>query len=117
MDDLLPTIVAWFDQQKMKGMVLDTEAQIYPFDSRNLGDLLPTDIYEGHIVTLQLRWRNSRAMVDIIMHPTREEAAEFGEQLRDVYEKNAIEQKLLKADLRATRRSNVEYYSSGLTSA
>lgn len=106
-EDYTPGIIAWFDASSMKGMALDVDVNVYPFDSRNIGDLLPSEIHETHIVAMQLRWRNGRGLIESLAHPTREEAGEFGDRLRDAYNTNAMAQALRKAE-----RRSVGLYSS-----
>lgn len=95
---MLTCIVAWWNIEALKGILLDVDQQVYAFDSRNLSaELATSGVYAGHLVTVSLRWRNGQAMVEVAMHPSRDEVANWGEQLRVVYERNAMERALAHA--------------------
>jgi hypothetical protein len=108
-DDYTPGIIAWFNDMEQKGMVLDVEGHAMAFDFRNLDEQLQeTGCHEGHIVAAEISWRNGYGLARMLHAPTVEEFQEHEAVLRDVYQKNQIEQALRKAE----RRSAGFYNSS-----
>lgn len=100
-DQLTPAVVLWFDSEKMKGMAADENATVYAFDSRNLSEQLKeTGVWETHIVSLELNWRNGYGLARTVHCPTVEEFQEHGDALRRVYEQNLLTQELKRAENR-----------------
>src|SRR5271156_1525024 len=100
-EDYTIGIVAWINHDAGKGMCLDSDGQVYPFDNRNLAEgIVPDSLCDSHIVAMHLDWRNSRALLRTLYWPTREEVRENETVLRDVFEKNALRQALIKAERR-----------------
>lgn len=105
-EDYTPGIIAWFNDAEQKGMMLDAEGHAMAFDSRNLDEQLQeTGCHEGHIVAAEISWRNGFGLARMLRCPTLEEFREYEAVLRDVYEKNQIEQELRKAERRGYANS------------
>ena len=96
-------MLAWYSEDlRKKGMLLNFEGQAFPFDYLRLSaQLKETGAHAGHVVAVEfsLYW-NGNITVETVQAPTREEYAEFAEQLFDIYQKNDREQKARKAALR-----------------
>ncbi len=105
-EDYIPCIICWHNDSERKGMVLDAEGHAMAYDYRNIDEQLQeTGCHEGHIVAAEISWRNGFGLARMLHCPTREEAEEFGDVLRDVYQKNQIEQELRKAERRGYTNS------------
>ena len=103
MDEYTPAIILWFNDDTQKGMAMDADTNIYAFDARNLDEQLTEHgCHEGHIVAIEVNFRNGFGLARKLHCPTIEEAAEYGDILRDLYQKNQIEQALRKAERRSS---------------
>lgn len=113
MDEPIIGIIAWWNETDQRGMMLDVKGRALTILYRHLdAQLQEHGCHEGHIVAAIVMWRNGQGSIQILHCPTVEEAAEFGGALREVYQKNAMEKALLRAERRGARPSNVERYTS-----
>jgi hypothetical protein len=95
-------IILWSNEDAQKGMAMDENATVYSFDARNLSEQLQeTGCHEGHIVAIDVNCRNGRGLARTLHCPTIEEAAQHGAVLRQVYDRNAMEQALRKSERRS----------------
>ena len=100
-DEYVIGIILWWNQETQKGMAKDADGNVYAFDWRNLDEQLKeSGAHETHIVAIEVNYRNGHGLARLLHCPTVQEAAEWGNRLRDAYEKNLIEQELRKAEKR-----------------
>ena len=100
-EDYTIAIILWWNDAAQKGMTMDENGTAYAFDARNLDEQLSeTGCHEGHIVAMEVNYRNGYGLARKLHCPTREEAVEHGDILEAVYQKNALEQELRKAERR-----------------
>jgi len=72
------------------------------YDYRNIDEQLQeTGCHEGHLVAAEISWRNTHPLARMLHCPTIEEFREYESVLRDVYQRNQIEQALRKSERRS----------------
>lgn len=105
-EDYTICIICWHNESERKGMVLDAEGHAMAYDYRNIDEQLQeTGCHEGHLVAVEVSWRNGFPLARMLHAPTVQEDAEWRETLESVHHKNQLEQELRKEERRGYTNS------------